>query len=423
MIIAANPTGSRPKRFYDNAVLVQPAKSIFETGDSNTRSKCHSESQESSASFGNSYRSADLATGIDWLGFTFDNLKLPNFQQLVEYLSDSLRDTIILEPGTSAWFGRTWGSSGFAVGGCKLFWDTADSGDIHRLIIEINGGSLKRLTLRDVWRMCLGLNHVWGATCRRFDAYIDDYARRVDFWDVVRHCEAGEVNLVKTFSIFAKGDCGKRLIPTVYFGSRESEKYLRFYNAELKHGIKADRWELELKRRHAQEAFRRFCAFGDSAADITFNDPTLCAKEKRLLGSDEVNFGAEIAPFLAGLVTGAVDFTAVDPDNPDERYSRRERLPWWASLVEESLKGNDTIRLSPARTKPSLERSIQWFKKQVSCFLSCVREGWGRGYFYRWLDAQLKDGKLRFGNYHRAVVEALRCDAEEGLCEVLPAPS
>jgi hypothetical protein len=352
------------------------------------------------------------------LGFTFDNLKLANFQQLVQYLSESLRDTVVLEPGTSAWFGRTWGSSGFAVGGCRLYWDNAESGDISRLIVEVNGGSLKRLTLRDIWRMCLGLSNVWKASCRRFDVYIDDYARRIGFWDVVRHCEAGEVSLVRSFSIFAKGDIGKQLIPTVYFGSRESEKYMRFYNAELKHGIKADRWELELKRRHAQEAFRRFCAFGDSA-DNTFLAPELRAKDTRLLGSEELTFDAEISPFLSGLVTGAVDFVAVDPDNPDERYSRRERLPWWASLVEESLKGNDTIRLSPQRNDPSLERSIQWFKKQVSCFLSCVREGWGRAYFYRWLDAQLSDGKLRFGNYHRAVVDALRSDFEEGLCESL----
>jgi hypothetical protein len=323
----------------------------------------------------------------------------------VQYLSDSIQDTIILEPGTSAWFGRNWGSSGFAVGGCRLYWDNTESGDVSRLIVEINGGSLKRLSLRDIWRMCLGLNFAWKASCRRFDVYIDDYARRVGFWDVVRHCEAGEVALVRSFSIFAKGDCGKQLIPTVYFGSRESEKYMRFYNAELKHGIKADRWELELKRRHALDAFHRFCAFGNSCDE--------------LLGAEQLTFEEQIAPFLSGLVTGAVDFVALNPENSEQRYSRRERLPWWASLVEESLKGNDTIRLSPQRTEPSLERSIQWFKKQVACFLSCVREGWGRAYFYQWLDAQLKDGKLRFGNYHRAVVDALRSDYEGGLCESL----
>jgi hypothetical protein len=388
--------------------IIAPSK----TGGSNTRSECHLTPEQISPlpAFGNSYREASLATGIDWLSFTFDNLSLACFQQLVQFVSDSLESPIVLEPGTSAWFGRSWSSSAFAVNGSRLYWDSAEDGSISRLIIDINGGSLRRLPLRDIWRFCLGLANVYKATCRRFDVFIDDYKRRIGFWDVVACHGRKEIALFERLSISGSAKPGELLIPTVYLGSRESEKFIRFYNAEAKHGIPADRWELELKRRHAQAAFRQFVAFGRSYEERFSSDSASSAFES-LLGAEQPIFEAQMAPFLAGLVCGAVDFVEAS----DERYSRRERLSWWSSLVEEALQGSSAIRLSPPRPKPALERSIQWFKRQVACFLSCVREGWGRSYFYRWLDSQLKDAKARFGNYHRACVDSLLADFQSDL--------
>jgi hypothetical protein len=195
---------------------------------------------------------------------------------------------------------------------------------------------------------------------------------------------------VETYSPFSKARIGEVCIPTIYLGSRESEKFIRFYDAERKHGTPCDRWEVELKRRHAEEAFNHFTG-------LSFEP------------GDEEDFEQIVSQFLAGLVIGAVDFVKKEEG---VRYSRRKRLGWWASLCDEVGAG---IRLSPARPKPSLERSLKWFTRQVAVVVAALKDGWGTARFNAWLSGEILDGKQRYSAYHEAVIRMLKGEAADSV--------
>jgi DNA relaxase NicK len=229
------------------------------------------------------------------------------------------------------------------------------------------------------------LHNVWAFEGRRFDIALDDYRRRISDDELLEICKKDGYRLAKKCSSAGSKERGEKFNTTVYIGSRESEKYLRFYNAEIRHGLPCDRWEAEFKRRHAFQAFRELCQFS--------------------LGLESEAFEGLASVYLASLVTGTVDFVDVENAKDGERYDRLKRLPFWQSIIDDV---GGFLRLSPPRIKPTLERSLKWFKRQVACFLSMVRKSYGHQYFYRWLDVTLKDGEKRFGSYHKSVIQAVQ---------------
>ena len=257
---------------------------------------------------------------------------------------------------------------------------------ISKTWLAIPGQVLSQMSVRDVYRLCNGLGHRWKADCRRFGVALDDYKRRVSPAEVMRACEDKDTALFENYTPFGKAKTGEKWVPTLYLGSRESEKFVRFYDAERKHGTPCDRWEVELKRRNAQEAFRHFVSpIFDPDNDDSFEQVT--------------------AQFLGGLVTGAIDFVKREEG---VRYSRCQRLDWWASLCDEVGAG---IRLSPARVKPTLERSLQWHQRQVSVLVAALLDGWGRTRFNAWLADEIANGRKRYSAYHEAIIRLLKGEA------------
>lgn len=359
------------------------------TGCSNTRSKCQT---KASPSVGINIQptkglrvSKNLEVSVDWLTIASEHTTHENLQQMIAFIEGYTNDEFFLEfnkqfqPGAGC---KLYEHSGSSVKGCKLGWNAGENGVSHTWL-SIPGGVLRQISVRDVVRLASGLHHTWKVKCRRFDSALDDYKRRVNPKEVLRACEDGDVALVGTFDPRGKTKIGQKFVPTIYFGSRESEKFLRFYNAEIKHGIPCDRWEAELKRRHAQAAFEHFVALPYDSMS-------------------EEEFEQVVSQFLAGLVIGAIDFVKFEEG---VRYSRRKRLDWWASLCDEVGAG---IRLSPARPKPSLERSLQWFKRQVAVVVAVLKDGWGNARFNAWLAGEISDAKKRYSPYHEAVIRQLK---------------
>lgn len=363
---------------------IEPVK----TGHSNTRSECQTsinlDSRQSATRF-----TADLEVSVDWLTIASKHSFHQDLQAMVDFIQEFTNDEFFLEFGNSFSPGRgckKYEHSGSSLKGCRLGWNV-DADGVSTTWLSIPGQVLRQISVRDTWRLCSGLSQRWGVECRRFDAALDDYQRRVSPHEVLRACEAGDIALVQTYQLSAKSPVGQVAVPTIYFGSRESEKFVRFYDAERKHGVPCDRWEVELKRRHAQEAFNHFVNLPfDSFDDESFD-----------------NFASH---FLAGLVVGAIDFRKAQEG---ERLSRRERLDWWESLVNEVGAG---IRLSPARPKPSLERSLTWFKRQVSVTVAALRDGWGVSRFNAWMAEEILAGKKRFSSYHEALIRQLKREGE-----------
>ncbi len=359
------------------------------TGHSNTRSKCQANLKLSLQAIQNGIKlGQSLEASVDYLVFASTHSSHSDLQAMVDFIAGYLVDEFFLEfdnvfsPGKGC---KKYQNSGSSVKGCRIGWNV-DSDGVSTTWIAIPGQALRQVSARDVLRLCWGLRHRWGVKCRRFDSALDDYKRRVKPREVQRACEAGDVALVGTYQIASKAVIGEVYIPTIYLGSRESEKFVRFYDAERKHGTPCDRWEVELKRRHAEEAFKHF-------TELSF-DP-----------DNQEDFEQIVSQFLAGLVVGAVDFVKYQPDT---RYSRRKRLSWWSSLVDEVGTG---IRLSPARPSPSLERSLKWFTRQVAVVVSALKDGWGSARFNAWLADEIIGAKQRYSAYHEAVIRMLKGEA------------
>jgi len=369
-----------------SATPTKPSK----TGCSNTRSECQADiSLQLEATQNGVKISEHLEASVDWLTIATSHATHEDLQAMIEFIADYSGDEYFLEfdnsfsPGKGC---KKYQHSGSSVKGSRIGWNVDENG-VSTTWISIPGQAIRQMRMRDFYRMAHGLGHRWKAKCRRFDAALDDYKRRVKPREVQRACEACDVALVGTYQVASKADIGEVAVPTIYLGSRESEKFVRFYDAERKHGTPCDRWELELKRRHAQEAFQTFI-------NLPF-DP-----------EDADSFEQLASQFLAGLVTGAVDFVKHEPE---VRYSRRKRLDWWASLCDEVGAG---IRLSPARPKPSLERTLQWFTRQVAVSVSALKDGWGTARFNAWLADEIGIAKQRYSAYHEAVIRLLRNESE-----------
>lgn len=171
--------------------------------------------------------------------------------------------------------------------------------------------------------------------CTRLDIALDDYKRRVDFNTVKAAGDSGSYMLVEYFkSIQSSILCGADPVGTCYFGN--SDKILRFYNAQAVHGIEADRWELQLRSDIAQSAF-----------DIYLDDSS----------------------YLPSLVVGAVDFGI-----RGSHYDKFTRFPWWESLIEDAGFPYPIPRTS---YEPDLSRTIDWLNTAVAPSLLVLRNGLG----------------------------------------------
>jgi hypothetical protein len=315
--------------------------------------------------------------------------------RLVQYANDCLDDHLILEFGKPGGHqGRTWSNYIKSPSGLRLLWDDKPDGMVQ-ILFDIPGTPLRRLENKDCWRMCLGFYHYYKLEASRFDVALDDYKRRITVEQLTEIGYKDNYRLVETFKEVASKKRGKSGAKTLYFGSRESEKLLRFYDAEKRHGLPCDRWEVELKRRHAAEAFKEFCSLPS--------------------GVEPEEFKQILAVFLASLVTGAVDFVDAENAPEDERYDRLERLPFWQSLIDDC---GGSLRLSPARSKPTLQRTLEWIKRQVVCSLAVVRKGYGHQVFYKWLDSTLSDGEKRFNSYHKSVILAVQNEISKDMFPV-----
>lgn len=360
-------------------------------GCSNTRPECQSEHSPSvslnlQASKNGIKVSSNIEVSVDYLVVSSHHASHDDLQLMVRFIEGYTNDEFFLEFGNQFSPGRgckRYENSGSSIKGCRMGWNVDGGDGVSHSWLAIPGNVLRQISARDVWRLCRGLAHTWKVECRRFDVALDDYLRRVSPHDVQLACERGDIALMQTYSVIAKAKVGEVATPTIYLGSRESEKFVRFYDAEKKHGIPCDRWEAELKRRHAQEAFNHFVS-------LPFDPDNL------------EEFEQVVSQFLGGLVLGAVDFVKAQEG---ERYSRRQRLNWWQSLVDEVGTG---IRLSPARPKPSLERSLQWFKRQVSVVVAALKDGWGATYFNAWLAGEMDAARGRYSVFHEAIIRQLK---------------
>jgi hypothetical protein len=129
---------------------------------------------------------------------------------------------------------------------------------------------------------------------------------------------------------------------TCYLGAAASDTQLRCYDMRrTDEGYRITRLELQQRRKRANEAW---WALVDTASDDVLGDAA-----------------SYLPAWAVGLITGHVDF--VDQES-DTNASRRERLDWWAALVEDV----ERLRLSVPTALPSIETACEWVRTMSGAF-------------------------------------------------------
>ncbi len=297
----------------------------------------------------------ELTVSVDWLSFTFFNFASP--LDVLDYLGFDPAD-----------FSAGRGRNGYKASFChnlypvSVLYDGSENMGIH---VDISGLGVSPaldayvLTLKcptpfgtdafeypDEDLMIAYLRHIHdSARFARIDLAIDD--RGMNYYsvnDVLEICRSKRCSSrFRSYNI----DCGESFSNgivgnTLYLGKRQSYAYLRIYDKRLEQISKgvADpgydwiRWELELKKDHAEKTVEHFLS------------------------------GACLGAVAVGILSNYFRVIIRDNDN----ISRCSTDPLWSRFVA----GVEKLRLTAGKTVKSLDEKERWIKKQVLPSISAL---------------------------------------------------
>lgn len=231
------------------------------------------------------------------------------------------------------------------------------------------------------WIEFFNLLQSLGAKFKRLDIALDDYKKMIKFSTVKEKIRSGEVvslsrkrdvietKITQKEEFNNKGD-SKGL--TVYFGTRASNIYIRFYDKKKEQegkGIKVDvsswqRYEIVLRNEKATDFIERFCE------------------------------GETFDTLYLGVLSGAIRFIDKGTDSNKARW---ETSPFWI----EFLRGAEAIKLKSHEVTPEIGKTINWFDKSVVgsvLLLSSIAEKEGLDF-----SEILKDSKRELSERHQLI--------------------
>lgn len=320
---------------------------------------------------------------IDWLTVTFNLPSIDELRAVVDFVGSELVDEFCWYPERGIKRGKWWEATARSVHGIQVAYNPG--GDRIDALISIPATALRRASSRTVWRMCRGLAWRWKANCSRIDIALDDYEKSISYETVAEAVAKG--NYARAMIAHPlPGECrrGQNLPSaqrgwTITFGSRQSDKFVRYYNksVESKGELDCYRWEVEFK--------------GERASDfwIVFYN---------------LDFDETMAFVLANYVTGAISF--VDRSVPG-RLSRQPVLSWWAEFTEKAGAG---VRTRSRVQRASLERKIRWIHRSVETSLALLQDALGKGQFEAFLRSALTNGRKRYTREHENLLKVALCE-------------
>lgn len=321
---------------------------------------------------GNATNCISLGVRVDWLQGTIRFEDEQRFIQVINHLLSLCDDRIIWERDKGTFKGIQWAHRGYSVKGLKVWWNnpSADIALGHALI-SLPGGLLSTLECRQIWEIAKFLVDVCDFKCTRLDVALDDFEKRISFDQVRDACEARQYARFGNFLPIRGGNKKRENLGfTVYLGSRQSDKIVRFYDkhAESKGKIKSYRWEGEYREDRAVKVLNQW-----------------------LLISDE-SFERESPKFLAGTVLGTIEFC---DRKKEKNVSRMVRLDWWKAFIE-VVGCSITHSLKKAATP--FDASIRWVMKQVAPTLAMIRKVFGLMSYRGWIEEEMLKAEQRFSD-------------------------
>jgi len=330
--------------------------------------------------------SSGLEASVDFYQGTGRFENVDKMWEMFEYGCSGFNQKEIYTLDHGLFCGINWEKSATTLDGMKLAWNVAADGKVHAWV-SIPGGCFHMTTLRDVFRTLGGLTERFLLKCTRVDFKLRDYDRLKLPHELFKEFEIGNVRGVKTREFITSGDRGS-IDDTIYFGSRESEKRLRVYDANHNHNVNAVDWELQIRKHSASAA-------------ISMLTEAFCSDSDDTLGLCQSVIGAAVASFVRFIEDG---------DNNSHVDTDRCRLQQWYEGFR--IRAGGALRIPSVRPSTSVVQKMTWLFKQVSTTLACFQDGLGRDNFRNWLENLIEQGRNKMKKKHEALVSQLRRERE-----------
>ena len=257
---------------------------------------------------------------------------------------------------------------------------------VTEFLYSITGTPCRRMGTAKSWRLMYELRSEYKARFTRLDLKGRHHKDSLPFDQIL---QAGIDGNVKGFRK-APTDVNSRTRdkngilhhhPTIYYGSRQSNRFIRFYDPEPLHKVKnAVDMEVVFKDELANSAVDELMTL------VEFNDDS------------PAQFNYRLAGVIAGLIYGAIDF--IDR-GIDSNSTRAPRLRWWADLVEHL----DLIRVVAPVVQHTFHKTEVWLERQVVNSLVALQQARGKLSFGNWLRGLMADRQDRLPRYWTARVE------------------
>lgn len=241
--------------------------------------------------------------------------------------------------------------------------DTEDGKIYCRL--SISGQDCERATNERMWAFLKwAKGHLFGLTCSRIDVAVDDYGKELQY------CDINQALIDGNYTGFRAGKTtvnygGKFKGFTVNLGSRESEKFVRFYDkfAESHGRLDCYRWEVEFKGDMAELVLGRILSYPPHKKNYQVH--------------------------LIDISVSCVDF--IEPI--DKNVARNQRLAWWDAWL--SRVQSENIRLRVVRVKTAISAKKNWVQRSVSKSLLMIQKSIGVERLENFLLQIMKDAESR----------------------------
>lgn len=220
------------------------------------------------------------------------------------------------------------------------------NGDIY-CRLSISGQDCERNTNDRMWGfLTWANNNLFGLKCSRLDIAVDDYEKELQSGSIEQALIDGNYTGVRSGKVLTNYG-GKFQGFTVSLGSRDSEKYIRFYDKFAQSHGKLDcyRWEVEYKGSMAEHVFR-----------IILKCPSTCGKYSEL---------------LINIATSCVDFV----EKNDKNVERNQRLDWWNAWL--SRVNTEKLVIRVVRVKTAISAKKNWVQRSVSKALLMIQRSIG----------------------------------------------
>lgn len=323
-----------------------------------------------------------LESSIDFYQGTGRYLSVERMWEMFEYLASGFEQKEIYTLDHGIFCGINWEHSATTLDGMRLAWNVLEDGQVH-CWVSIPGGVFHMVSLRDALRTLGGGFQHFLLKCTRIDFKLRDYDRLKLPHELFKEFELGNVRGVRCREFITSGERGS-LDDTIYFGSRESEKRLRVYDANHNHGVDAVDWELQIRKNSA------------IAAMAMLTDAFYAGGEDNLSLCQSL-IGAAVASFVRFIKDGDKN-RKIDTD-------RCELQDWYEGF---RIRAGGALRIPSIRPSTSIAQKMVWLFKQVSVTLACFQDGLGREHFRDWLEELISQGRERMKKSHEALVSQLR---------------